>query len=79
MRKKLKPDFDPNEVQSDLIETVCSNYKNGVSVRALAKQMEMSPMKTRKILITGGVYSTDLSTGYLNFSFRRKRKKLLTS
>lgn len=62
MRKKLKPEQDLESVQSDLIETVCYNYKNGVSVRALAKQMELSPMKTRKILITGGVYSTDLST-----------------
>ena len=61
MRKKLKPDQDLEAIQSDLIETVCYNYKNGVSVRALAKQMELSPMKTRKILITGGVYSTDLS------------------
>ena len=62
MRKKLKPEQDLESVQSDLIETVCYNYKNGVSVRALAKQMELSPMKTRKILITGGCYSTDLST-----------------
>ena len=62
MRKKLKPEQDLEYIQSDLIETVCYNYKNGVSVRALAKQMELSPMKTRKILITGGVYSTDLST-----------------
>ena len=49
MRKKLKPDLDLEEVQTDLIETVCLNYKNGVSVRALAKSMELSPMKTRKI------------------------------
>lgn len=62
MRKKLKPELDLESIQSDLIETVCFNYQNGVSVRALAKQMELSPMKTRKILITGGCYATDLST-----------------
>lgn len=62
MRKKLKPGFDAEEVKADLIDTVCSKYQNGVSVRALAKELEMSPMKARKILITGGVYSTDLST-----------------
>ena len=61
MRKKLKPDLDLEFIQVDLIETVCYYYQNGVSVRALAKQFELSPMKTRKILITGGVYSTDLS------------------
>lgn len=62
MRKKLKPDQDLESIQSDLIGTVCFNYQKGVSVRALAKKFELSPMKTRKILITGGVYSTDLST-----------------
>lgn len=62
MRKKLKPDLDLESIQADLIEAVCFNYQCGVSVRALAKQFMISPMKTRKILITGGVYSTDLST-----------------
>ena len=28
MRKKLKPGQDLDSVQSDLIETVCYNYKN---------------------------------------------------
>ena len=60
-RQKLKPEFDAESVKSDLIETVCDSYRNGVSVRALAKKFELSPMKTRKILITGGVYSTDIS------------------
>lgn len=62
MKPKLKPDYDPESIQADLIETVCNSYKPGVSVRALAKEMELSPMKVRKILITGGVYSTDTST-----------------
>lgn len=62
MRQKLKPELNLESVQSDLIKTVCFHYQNGVSVRALAKQMEMSPMKVRKILITGNAYSTDLST-----------------
>ena len=62
MRQKLKPGQDLEEVQSDLIETVCFLYSSGKSIRAVAKEMEMSPMKVRKILITGGVYSTELST-----------------
>lgn len=62
MKPKLKPDYDLESIQSDLIETVCNSYKPGVSVRALAKELEMSPMKVRKILITGHAYSTDTST-----------------
>ncbi len=62
MKPKLKPNIDLETVQDELIETVCSNYKKGVSVRTLAKQFDLSPMKTRKILITGGCYTTDLSS-----------------
>ena len=61
MRKRLKPALDLESIQTDLIETICYNYQKGVSVRALAKRFELSPMKTRKILITGGCYSTDIS------------------
>ena len=62
MRQKLKPDLDLEFIQYDLIETICNSYKPGVSLRSLAKKFELSVMKVRKILITGGVYSTELST-----------------
>ena len=62
MRQKLKPNQNLDAVQSDLIETVCNLYSFGKSVRTVAKSMELSPMKVRKILITAGAYSTDLST-----------------
>lgn len=62
MRQKLKPDLDLEFIQYDLIETICNSYKPGVSLRTMAKKFELSAMKVRKILITGGVYSTELST-----------------
>ena len=62
MRQKLKPDYDSESIQSDLIETVCFLYSSGKSVRAVGKEMDISPMKVRKILITANAYSTDLST-----------------
>ena len=61
MRQKLKPDFDPEEVQADLIDAVCAAYDSGISIRAVAKDLNLSPMKVRKILITAKNYSTDLS------------------
>lgn len=62
MRQKLKPELDLDEVQADLIETVCYSYSSGKSIRAVAKELELSPMKVRKILITANAYSTELST-----------------
>jgi len=61
MRAKLKPELDLETVQENLIRKVCEAYTPGVSVRDLAKSLGLSPMKARKILITGGCYSTDLS------------------
>ena len=49
MKPKLKPDYDPESIQADLIDMVCNEYRPGVSVRFLAKEMGLSPMKTRKI------------------------------
>ena len=62
MRQRLKPELDLEVVQENLVQKVCAAYTPGVSVRSLAKSLEMSPMKVRKILITGGCYATDLST-----------------
>lgn len=62
MRKKLKPDFDPEEIQEYLIEDVCYEYQRGKTIRKIAKEMELSAIKVRKILITGGVFTSDLST-----------------
>lgn len=61
-RQKLKPGYDSDEIKCDLIEMVCFEYNKGNSIRAVAKQFEISPMKVRKIIITGGVYSTELSS-----------------
>ena len=61
MRQKLKPDYDPEEVQAELIESIVAEYNSGSSIRAVAKTFSLSPMKVRKLLITGGVYSTEYS------------------
>ena len=58
MRKK--PDLQ--EIQACLIENVCHEYKTGKTIRKIAKEKELSAVKVRKILITGGVFSSPLST-----------------
>ena len=61
MRQKLKPEYDPEEVQAELIEAIATEYSSGSSIRTVAKTFGLSPMKVRKLLITGGVYSTEYS------------------
>ena len=55
MESRLKSDLDSDSVQADLIESGCSGYKLGVFVRVLVKEIELFPLKVRKILITGGL------------------------
>lgn len=61
MRMKLKPDQGLDAVKSNLIEEVCISYNSGLSLRAVGKAHNLTPLKVRKILITGGAYSTELS------------------
>ena len=61
MRSKLKPNFDPEKIKAEFIESVCEAYEAGCSLRTVAKLFGLSAMKVRKILITGGAYSNDLT------------------
>lgn len=60
MRPKLKPNYDPEKIKTELIDVVCAAYEAGSSLRAVAKIFGISAMKVRKILITGGAYTNDL-------------------
>ena len=60
MRPKLKPNYDPQKIKAEFINAVCEAYASGSSLRAVAKDLGISSMKVRKILITAGVYSNDL-------------------
>ena len=61
MRPKLKPNYDPEKIKTELIAAVCEVYKAGCSLRTVAKLFGLSAMKVRKILITGGAYTNDLT------------------
>ena len=69
-RHKLKPNLDLDKEMEELVNEVCEyfgeayddryNYEHK-SVRDIAKLFNVSPAKIRKILITAGKYSTEIS------------------
>ena len=61
MKKKKKPELDLKKSQQELIETVYEDFKKLKSIRAAASQNNISHMKARKLLITGGYYSCQMS------------------
>ncbi|WP_303837433.1 hypothetical protein [Ruminococcus flavefaciens] len=71
-RPRLKPDYDRTSEIEDLIFTAVSLFNipyddrqprddDAPSLNEVAEEMEITTVKTRKLLISGGVYSTELS------------------
>ncbi|MBO4510042.1 MAG: hypothetical protein J5718_01700 [Lachnospiraceae bacterium] len=59
-RKKLKPDYNPKKILQELIDITKEIYDGKLSYRQIAKEMNLSVSKVIKLLITGGVYSSDI-------------------
>lgn len=71
-RPRLKPDYDRTSEIEDLIFTAVSLFvipyddrvprdEDAPSLNEVAEEMEITTVKARKLLISGGVYSTELS------------------
>ena len=59
-RKKLKPEYDPKKIMQELIDITKELYDRKLSYRQIAKELELSVSKVIKLLITGGIYSSDI-------------------
>ena len=61
MKRKKKPNYKPEEIQKKYLEHSVAVYRASSSIRATARELEISPMKLRKILITEGIYDNAMS------------------
>ena len=61
MRKKLKPELNINELQDNLIAQAVSEFSHYGNIREVARNMGISPMKIRKLLITAGAFHSEMS------------------
>lgn len=66
-RNKKKPEYDTKKIMTEFIESVAECYfETGVnqgenSIRSIAEEFDITPLKVRKLLITAGVFSTEIS------------------
>jgi len=63
-RIKKKPEYDPEKVMEQFTNCIVDAYRTGTdnnSLRKISEQFGITLMKTRKILITAGVYHTEIS------------------
>ncbi len=61
MRKKLKPELNINELQDNLIAQAVNEFSHCGNIREVARNMGISPMKIRKLLITAGAFHSEMS------------------
>ena len=59
-RRKLRPDYDAEKVQSELIGITKELYGMGYHYRQIARELNLSVSKVVKLLITGGEYTSDI-------------------
>ena len=62
-RPKKKPQYNSETIMKELIAAVVELYLDSgenVSIRQIADEFGMTPLKIRKILITAGVFSSDV-------------------
>ena len=60
-RKKLKPEFDAGKNLKAQMESAVALYDSEISLQAIADELGLNPIKVRKLLITAGVYESDVA------------------
>lgn len=74
-RPKKKPDYDADAILSALMDAVTDSYlspsddeevEGHKPIKLVAEEFEITPLKVRKLLITGGVYRTAISKRVLD-------------
>ena len=60
-RPKKKPQYDSNKIMQELLDAVSESYSETGELKLPAEEFDMSALKIRKLLITAGVYSNDIS------------------
>ena len=60
-RKPSKPDYNPSAILQNQMDTAVALYSTAdhPSLQTIANELDLNPIKVRKLLITAGVYKSD--------------------
>ena len=59
--KKLKPVYDAGKNLKEQMESAVALYDSEMSLQAIGDALNLNPIKVRKLLITAGVYESDVA------------------
>ena len=60
-RKKLKPEYDAGKNLKEQMDAAVALYDSEMSLQAIADVLALNPIKVRKLLITAGVYESEVA------------------
>ena len=78
-RKKSKPDYNPSAILQNQMEAAVALYSTAdhPSLQTIADELDLNPIKVRKLLITAGVYKSEVAD-QVNRVFNKHRASGLT-
>ena len=68
-RKKLKPEYDAGKNLKEQMDAAVALYDSEMSLQAIGDELDLNPIKVRKLLITAGVYESDVAEKILLASY----------
>ena len=60
-RKKLKPEYDAGKNLKEQMESAVALYNSEMSLQAIGDELGLNSIKVRKLLITAGVYESEVA------------------
>ena len=60
-RKKLKPEYDAGKNLKEQMDAAVALYNSEMSLQAIGEELGLNPIKIRKLLITAGVYESEVA------------------
>ena len=60
-RKKLKPEYDAGKNLKEQMDVAVTLYNSEMSLQAIGEELGLNPIKIRKLLITAGVYESEVA------------------
>ena len=60
-RKKLKPEYNAGKNLKEQMERAVVLYNSEMSLQAIGDALALNPIKVRKLLITAGVYESEVA------------------
>lgn len=60
-RKPAKPEYSAEKNLTNQMDAAVALYKSDMTLQVIADELSLNPIKVRKLLITAGVYQSDIA------------------